>query len=55
MIARDKELVVRRVEDQIKHDPRKHTVSVTYPWTEEVHKLTDNLRRKYKVVWNVAS
>ena len=53
MIARDKELVVRRVEDQIKHDPRNQTVSVTYPWTEEVHKLTDNLKQAVKVQGSV--
>ena len=43
MITREKEAVVRRVEDSIKYDADNKTVSVTYPWTQDVCKLTDNL------------
>ena len=45
MISREKELVVRRVEDMIKYDEKTKKVSVGYPWTEDIHKLTDNLRQ----------
>ena len=43
MISREKELVVRRVEDLIQYDAEAKKVSVTYPWTEDVCKLTDNM------------
>ena len=43
MITREKEAVVRRVEDSIKYDAEAHRVSVTYPWTRDVCKLVDNL------------
>jgi len=43
MITREKEAVVRRVEDSIKYDAEAHKVSVTYPWTRGVCKLVDNL------------
>ena len=43
MINREKEAVVKRVEDSIMYDAVTHNVSVAYPWTNDVHKLTDNL------------
>ena len=43
MICKDKELVVRRVEDLMLYDADSQRVSVSYPWTEDVLKLTDNL------------
>ena len=43
MMSRDKELVVKRLEDLIKYDPTTKRVSVRYPWTEDVIKLTDNI------------
>ena len=43
MISREKELVVRRVEDLMEYDAESKRVSVSYPWTEDVTKLTDNL------------
>ena len=45
MISREQELVVRRVEDLIKYDSENCKVSVGYPWTENVVKLTDNLKQ----------
>ena len=38
MISRDKDLVVRRVEDSMKYDAESKRVSVSYPWTEDVRK-----------------
>ena len=49
MITREKEAVVRRVEDQLVRDEENCTVKAKYPWTEEVYKLTDNLRQAIKV------
>ena len=43
MMSRDKEMVVRRLEDLIKYDAVSKKVSVSYPWTEDVTKLTDNI------------
>ena len=43
MMSRDKELVVRRLEELIKYDAKSKTVSVSYPWTEDVKRLTDNV------------
>ena len=43
MISRDKELVVRRVEDQLVYDADSRKVTAAYPWTEDVVKLQDNL------------
>ena len=43
MISREKELVVRKVEDQIVYDDEKKSVKVSYPWNEDVFKLGDNL------------
>ena len=45
MISREKEMVVRRVEDSIKYDEKLKKVTVGYPWTEEVYKLSDNLQQ----------
>jgi len=45
MISREKELVVKRMEDLIKYDEEKQKVSVSYPWTEDVCKLTDNFHQ----------
>ena len=49
MISREKELVVRKVEDQIVYDNEKKSVKVSYPWNEDVFKLGDNLRQAVKV------
>ena len=43
MISREKEQVVQRVEDSIKHDVHSCKVSASYPWTEDVVKLRDNI------------
>ena len=43
MISRDKEAVVRRVEDAIQYDAEERKVSVSYPWTEDVRKLINNV------------
>ena len=43
------EMVVRRVEDQITYDKDRNRVKVTYPWTENVYKLTDNRRQAIRV------
>ena len=43
MLSREKDAVVRRVEDSIQYDAEAHKVSVSYPWTEDVKKLTDNI------------
>ena len=45
MISREKEMVVRRVEDQIKLDQLNRRVTVSYPWTEDVTLLKDNLNQ----------
>ena len=49
MISREKELIVRKVEDQIVYDDEKKSVKVSYPWNEDVFKLGDNLRQAVKV------
>ena len=43
MISRDKEAVVRRVEDLMTYDAVQKKISVSYPWTEDIKKLTDNI------------
>ena len=43
MISREKELVVRRMEDSIKFDEVSRKVTASYPWTEDITKLVDNL------------
>ena len=43
MISREKEQVVQSVEDSIKHDVHSCKVSASYPWTEDVVKLRDNI------------
>ena len=45
MISREKELVVRKMEDLIKYDEDACKVTVGYPWTEDLLKLTDNLQQ----------
>ena len=45
MISREEEEAVKRVEESIKYDEEKQCVSLTYPWTEDVCKLTDNVRQ----------
>ena len=46
MLSREKEQVVRRVEDLIQYgDEGTCSVSVSYPWTEDILKLSDNLRQ----------
>ena len=44
-ISREKQLVVQRMEDLIKYDADSCKVTVSYPWTEDVCKLSDNLRQ----------
>ena len=41
-ISREKEAVVKRVEDAIQYDAEAKRVSVSYPWTRDICKLTDN-------------
>ena len=36
MMSRDKEMVVRRVENMLKYDPEARRVTVSYPWTADV-------------------
>ena len=43
MISREKEMVVKRMEDLIVYDAENQKVSVSYPWTEDLCKLKDNL------------
>ena len=45
MISREEEEVVKRVEESIKYDEKNQRVSVSYPWTEDVCKLTDNVKQ----------
>ena len=45
MVSREKEQVVKRMEDLIKYDEVKQKVSVSYPWTEDVCKLSDNIHQ----------
>ena len=45
MISREKEMVVQRVEDLLTYDKTSNKVTVEYPWTEDIYKLTDNLRQ----------
>ena len=45
MISREKEMVVERVEDLLSYDQTSMKVTVGYPWTEDIYKLTDNLRQ----------
>ena len=46
MLSREKEQVVRRVEDLIQYgDEGTCSVSVSYPWMEDILKLSDNLRQ----------
>ena len=43
MISREKEAVVKRVEDSMLYDAETHKVCVSYPWTEDVQRLTNNV------------
>ena len=43
MISREKESVVRRMEDLTEYDAEARKVSVSYPWTEDVCRLADNM------------
>jgi hypothetical protein len=36
MISREKEMVVKRMEDNVKYNEQEQKVSVTYPRTEDV-------------------
>ena len=47
MISREKEAVVKRVEDSMQYDPEAHKVCVAYPWTEDAKKLTSNMTRLF--------
>ena len=44
-ISREKEAVVKRVEDMIEYDAEAKRVAVSYPWTEDIWKLTDNYKQ----------
>ena len=48
MISREKQAVVRRMEDQLNYDAESHKVSVSYPWNRDILKLTDNLGQAIK-------
>ena len=43
MISREKEAVVKRVEDSLIYDAETHKVSVSYPWTQDIQKLSSNV------------
>ena len=43
MISRDNARVVRRLEDLMEYDADSRKVTVSYPWTEDIRKLTDNI------------
>ena len=49
MVSREKELVIRLMEDQIKRDEVTWRVTTTYPWTEDV--IIFNKQFGCKVVW----
>ena len=53
MVTREKELVVRRMEDQLTYDSTEKSVTVAYPWTENVYKLTDNLHQATRMQCSV--
>ena len=53
MISRDKELVVRRMEDQMTYDQESCRVTVAYPWTEDVLKLRDNIQQATRMQCSV--
>jgi len=53
MVSREKELVVRRMEDQIRYDETDRSVMITYPWTEDVYRLTDNLQQAIRMQYGV--
>ena len=42
-ISRDKQAVVRRVEELMTYDAEKKKISVSYPWTEDIKRLKDNI------------
>ena len=43
--SRDKEAVVKRVEDMIEYDAEAKKAEVSYPWTEDIWKLKDNQKQ----------
>lgn len=45
MISREKEAAVKRIEDSILYDADSCRVSVSYPWTEDVRKLSENVKQ----------
>ena len=45
MIIREKEAVAKRVKDSITYDAVTQNISVAYPWTNDVHKLTGNFEQ----------
>ena len=45
MMSRDNELVVRRLEGLMKYDADSKRISVSYPWTEDVKSLSDNIHQ----------
>ena len=45
MVSREREMVVRRIEDQMKYNEDTKRITVAYPWTEDVVKLTDNVNQ----------
>ena len=53
MVSREKEQVVKRMEDLIQYDAENSKVSVSYPWTHDVLKLSDNLNQAIKFQMSV--
>ena len=53
MVSRDKELVVQRMEDQLCYDEESRKVTVSYPWNQDVYKLSDNLQQAIRMQCSV--
>ena len=53
MVSKDKELVVQRMEDQLCYDERTQKVTVSYPWNQDVFKLSDNLQQAIRMQCSV--
>ena len=53
MVSREKELVIRRMEDQLTFDEENRRVTVAYPWTENVLKLRDNKQQAVRMQMSV--
>ena len=46
-------MVVRRMEDELQYDESARKVTVAYPWTEDVYKLTDNIQQAVRMQTSV--